>query len=127
MKFIKTFVINCLLFAVISPAFAQQVRMDRLDLSTQALNKECEYSYKIVNHNAFKIGLCLGIILGVEDNASYDKKLCIPTNVTIEQRVKTINIFIHENPSKRHATFASNVYDALFKEWPCTLKNMDEY
>lgn len=112
---------NCLLFLVISPAIAQQGRMDRLDLSTQALSKECQYSYKTDNHNAFKNGLCLGIILGVEDNASYDKKICIPSNVTIEERVKKINIFIQKNTSKRHAAFASNVYDALFKEWPCEL------
>ncbi len=122
MKFIKAFAINCLLFLVISPAIAQQVRMDRLYLSTQALNKECQYSYKSNNHNSFNRGLCLGIILGVEDNASYDKKICIPLNVTIEQRVKAINSFIQKNPSKGHAAFASNVYDALFNEWPCALK-----
>ena len=119
MKFIKAFAMNCLLFLVISPAIAQQVRMDRLDLSTQALNKECQYSYKVNNQSNFNRGLCLGIILGVEDNASYDKKICIPSNVTIQQRVKAINSFIQKNPSKRHAAFASNVYDALFKKWPC--------
>lgn len=122
MKFIKTFALIYLLFSMISSAIAQQVRLDRLDLSTQALNKECQYSYKANNQTSFNRGLCLGIILGVEDNASYDKKICIPSNVTIEERLKAINSFVRKNPSKRHAAFASNVYDALFKEWPCALK-----
>lgn len=122
MKFIKSFALICLQFSVISSAIAQQVRLDGLDLSTQALNKECLYSYQTNNHSSFNRGLCLGIILGVEDNASYDKKICIPSNVTIEERLKAINSFVGNNPSKRHASFASNVYDALFKEWPCAFK-----
>jgi hypothetical protein len=122
MKFIKAFALNCLLFSLTGPAIAQQVKMNRLDLSTQALNKECQHPYKADNHSSFNRGLCLGIILGVEDNASYDKKICIPSNVTIEQRVNAINSFIQKNPSKRQVAFASNVFDALFEDWPCASK-----
>jgi hypothetical protein len=57
--------------------------------------------------------------LGVEDNASYDKKICVPANVSIKDRVQVINGFIQKNPSKIDEVFASNVFDALVYAWPC--------
>jgi hypothetical protein len=36
---------------------------------------------------SFNQGLCVGIILGVEDNAHYDKKICVPKNMNIRDRL----------------------------------------
>jgi hypothetical protein len=82
----------------------------------------CQLFLKDENTKDFDTGLCLGIIIGVEDNASYDKKICIPTETVMRQKVETVLTFIQNNPSLMNASFASNVYDALSPQWPCATK-----
>lgn len=82
----------------------------------------CQSFLSNENTKDFDTGLCLGIITGVEDNASYDKKICIPTETVMRQKVEIILTFIHNNPSLMQAGFASNVFDALSTQWPCTTK-----
>ncbi len=111
-------------FAVIAvlastQAFAQIKTVDGLDLSTPALLKECRAYAQTSVAKTHAQGLCIGIILGVEDNASYDHKFCIPSNISIKERITTIENFIKNNPSYSDAPFASNVYDALVRKWPC--------
>ncbi len=111
-------------FAVIAvlastQAFSQIKTVDGLDLSTPALLKECRAYAQTSAAKTHAQGLCIGIILGVEDNASYDHKFCIPPNTSIKERIATIENFIKNNPSYSDAPFASNVYDALVRKWPC--------
>jgi hypothetical protein len=109
------------LFAVLTTAqaFSQTKVVDGIDLSTQALLKECRAYAQSSAAKTYNQGLCIGIILGVEDNASYDHKFCIPPNTSIKERITTIENFIKNNPSYSEAPFASNVYDALVRKWPC--------
>ena len=109
------------LFAVLTTAqaFSQTKTVDGIDLSTQALLKECRAYAQSSATKTYNQGLCIGIILGVEDNASYDHKFCIPPNTSIKERITTIENFIKNNPSYSDAPFASNVYDALVRKWPC--------
>jgi hypothetical protein len=109
------------LFAVLTTAqaFSQTKTVDGIDLSTQALLKECRAYAQSSAAKTYNQGLCIGIILGVEDNASYDHKFCIPPNTSIKERITTIENFIKNNPSYSDAPFASNVYDALVRKWPC--------
>ena len=109
------------LFAVLTTAqaFSQTKVVDGIDLSTQALLKECRAYTQSSAAKTYNQGLCIGIILGVEDNASYDHKFCIPPNTSIKERITTIENFIKNNPSYSDAPFASNVYDALVRKWPC--------
>ena len=109
------------LFAVLTTAqaFSQAKVVDGIDLSTQALLKECRAYAQSSAAKTYNQGLCIGIILGVEDNASYDHKFCIPPNTSIKERITTIENFIKNNPSYSDAPFASNVYDALVRKWPC--------
>ena len=109
------------LFAVLTTAqaFSQTKVVDGIDLSTQALLKECRAYTQSSATKTYNQGLCIGIILGVEDNASYDHKFCIPPNTSIKERITTIENFIKNNPSYSDAPFASNVYDALVRKWPC--------
>lgn len=109
------------LFAVLTTAqaFSQTKVVDGIDLSTQVLLKECRAYAQSSAAKTYNQGLCIGIILGVEDNASYDHKFCIPPNTSIKERITTIENFIKNNPSYSDAPFASNVYDALVRKWPC--------
>ncbi len=121
MKILQTVFVGCSLITLAQVALAES-QLDDIQLNTPQMNKHCQSYLDINKQKGFDQGVCLGIILGVEDNASYDKKICVPANVSIKQRVQTINEFIQKNPSKKHAVFASNVYDALFYKWPCVKK-----
>jgi hypothetical protein len=66
--------------------------------------------------------LCIGIILGVEDNAHYDRKICIPKNIDIKKRAQVIKDFVATQPNRMNESFASLAFDALVQKWPCTPK-----
>jgi hypothetical protein len=121
MKILQAAFVGCLLITLAQVVFAAS-QLDGIELTTPQMNQYCQSYLDANKQKDFDQGLCLGIILGVEDNASYDKKICVPATVSIKQRVQAINGFIQKNPSKIHAVFASNVYDALFYRWPCIKK-----
>lgn len=70
----------------------------------------------------FNHGLCVGIILGVEDNAHYDKKICVLKNVDIKERIRVVNNYIATQPNRNGEAFASLTFDALIEKWPCQVK-----
>jgi hypothetical protein len=90
------------------------------DLSGARFNMVCS---EIVDGKAreenFNQGLCVGIILGVEDNAHYDKKICVPKNIGIKERVQVVRGYIATQPKRTNEAFASLVFDALIEKWPC--------
>lgn len=71
---------------------------------------------------SFDQGMCVGIILGVEDNAHYDKKICVPKNIDIKERIRVVNSYIATQPTRTSEAFASLTFDALLKKWPCSVK-----
>ena len=95
--------------------------MDHIpDLSAAKLNKICgEIADEKTSGNDFNQGLCIGIILGVEDNAHYDRKICIPKSIDIKNRAQVIKNFIATQPNRMNESFASLAYDAMIKQWPC--------
>jgi len=70
----------------------------------------------------FNQGLCVGIILGVEDNAHYDRKICVPKNIDIKERARVIRDYVASQPNRMNETFASLVFDAMINKWPCSFK-----
>jgi hypothetical protein len=121
MKILQVILIGCLLLTLAKVAVSQPA-LDGIQLNTPYLNKHCQAYLDANKQQGFDQGVCIGIILGVEDNASYDKKICVPANVSLKQRVQVINGFIQNNPEKKHLVFASNVFDAILYKWPCVKK-----
>ena len=90
------------------------------DLSTAKLNLECNRLLVGKTEEAsFNQGLCVGIILGVEDNAHYDKKICVPKNIGMKERATVVRDYVATQPTRMTEAFASLVFDALVKKWPC--------
>jgi len=93
------------------------------DLSTARFNLVCgEIADGKAMEENFNHGLCIGIILGVEDNASYDKKICIPQNIDIKERAQVVRDYVATQPNRMSEAYASLVFDAMAKKWPCSLK-----
>ncbi|MFZ4061828.1 MAG: hypothetical protein ACOYK2_01020 [Polynucleobacter sp.] len=88
------------------------------DLTAATLNQYCLEFLKGHKLSTFETGLILGIILGVEDDASYDKKIVIPINVSEAERVQVISNYIQNNPKRQHQSFASLAFDAMLEQWP---------
>lgn len=96
--------------------------MDNMpELDTERLTLACsEIADGRVLGGNFIQGVCVGIILGVEDNAHYDQKICVPKNRDIQERAQVIKDYIASQPNRMNETFASLVYDAMIKKWPCS-------
>ena len=93
------------------------------DLTTAKLNHECNRLLVSKTKEAgFNQGLCVGIILGVEDNAHYDKKICVPQNVGIKERAQVVRDYVASQPNRMNEAFGSLVFDALIRRWPCSFK-----
>lgn len=113
------------LVSVVVPvsALAESARIQMLNLTTGKLDKICS---QLLNgkQQAFNFdqGLCIGIILGVEDNAHYDKKICVPKTTDITERVLVVNRYITSQPNRASEAFASLAFDAMVNEWPCASK-----
>ena len=91
------------------------------NLTTAKLNHECNRLLLSKTKEAsFNQGLCVGIILGVEDNAHYDKKICIPNNMNIRDRLMVAKSYIESQPKRMQEAYASLVFDALAQKWPCS-------
>ena len=91
------------------------------DLTTARFNLVCSAiaDGKVKEQN-FDHGLCIGIILGVEDNAHYDKIICVPQSIDIQKRAQVVKNYIASQPNRMNEAFASLVFDALVQQWPCS-------
>jgi hypothetical protein len=93
------------------------------NLTTAALSPVCN---KILENGARKLGLnqglCIGIILGVEDNANYDQKICVPKNANIKDRIQIVRDYVATQPNRFQEAFASLAFDAMEKKWPCPIR-----
>ena len=93
------------------------------DLTTAKLNLECNrFLVGKTEEASFNQGLCVGIILGVEDNARYDKKICVPNNINIRDRLIVVKNYVETQPKRMKEAYASLVFDALAQKWPCSPK-----
>jgi hypothetical protein len=115
------------LFALlnVSPSWAVgEFNMNGMpDLTTARLNLICsEVADGKAKEQNFNQGLCIGIILGVEDNANYDNKICVPKNIGIKERAQVVRDYIALQPNRMNEAFASLVFDAMIEKWPCSFK-----
>jgi hypothetical protein len=93
------------------------------DLTTAKLNLECNgLLVSKTEEVSFNQGLCVGIILGVEDNAHYDKKICVPDNMNVKDRLLVVKSYVDTQPKRMKEAYASLVFDALAQKWPCPPK-----
>jgi hypothetical protein len=118
---------SALIFAILfinsSWAFGESNMNGMPDLTTARFNMICsEIVDAKTQEGNFNQGLCIGIILGVEDNAHYDKKICVPQNVGIKERVQVVKSYIATQPNRMNEAFASLVFDAMLEKWPCSSK-----
>jgi hypothetical protein len=101
---------------------AESLLMPIPNLTTGRLSSICNQLLSDQHQAAgFNQGLCAGIILGVEDNANYDKKICVPKNVDIKERIRVVNNYITTQPNRASEAFASLTFDAMVKKWPCPI------
>jgi Rap1a immunity proteins len=104
-------------------SFAGPDPINMPELTTAKLNLECNRLLVGKTEEAsFNQGLCVGIILGVEDNAHYDKKICIPNNINIRDRLIVVKNYVETQPKRLKEAYASLVFDALAQKWPCSPK-----
>ncbi len=114
-----------LLISILLPmsVLAESTLMPIPNLTTGRLSSICN---QLLNDKkqavSFNQGLCVGIILGVEDNAHYDKKICVPRNVDIKERIRVVNNYIATQPNRASEAFASLTFDAMVKQWPCSVR-----
>ena len=109
----------------VSPSWASgEFNMNSMpDLTTARLSPACnEIADGKAKEGNFNQGLCIGIILGVEDNAHYDKKICVPQNIDIKERAQVVRDYVASQPSRMNETFASLVFDAMIEKWPCSVE-----
>jgi hypothetical protein len=93
------------------------------DLTTAKLSRECNaLLVGKTQETSFNQGLCVGIILGVEDNAHYDKKICVPHTMNIRDRLIVVKNYVETQPKRMQEAYASLAFDALVKRWPCSAK-----
>lgn len=79
-------------------SYAEPAPIAKLNLSTAKLNFECNKLLASKTEEAnFTQGLCVGIVLGVEDNAHYDKKICVPNDIKMSDRLKVVKIMLKLN------------------------------
>lgn len=117
--------LTLLLISVLIPisVLAQSAPMPIPNLTTGRLTSICNQLLDDKQQAVgFNQGLCVGIILGVEDNAHYDKKICVPKNVDIKERIRVVNNYIATQPNRTSEAFASLTFDAMVKKWPCSVK-----
>jgi hypothetical protein len=104
-------------------SFAESDPNKMPDLTTAKLNLECNRLLVSKTEEAgFNQGLCVGIILGVEDNAHYDKKICVPNDMNIRDRLMVVKSYVDTQPKRMKEAYASLVFDALVQKWPCSPK-----
>jgi hypothetical protein len=109
-----------ILTAFCTNSFAESNPNKMPDLTTAKLNLECNrLLVGKTEEVGFKQGLCVGIILGVEDNAHYDKKICVPNNMNIRDRLMVVKSYVETQPKRMQEAYASLVFDALAQKWPC--------
>ncbi len=93
------------------------------NLTTANLSPVCN---KILENGARELGLnqglCIGIILGVEDNANYDQKICVPKNANIKDRIQIVRDYVATQPNRFQEAFASLAFDAMEKKWSCPIR-----
>ena len=120
--------VNIKLFSVILALFCMRSfgapnSIDMPDLTTARLNPECSSLLAGKMQDAsFYQGLCVGIIMGAEDNAHYDKKICVPNNMGIKDRLMVVKNYVDTQPKRMSEAYASLVFDALVQKWPCSPK-----
>lgn len=104
-------------------SFAELDLNNMPELNTAKLNLECnKILVSKTKEVSFNQGLCVGIILGVEDNAHYDKKICVPNNANIGDRLMVVKNYVQTQPARMKEAYASLVFDALAQKWPCSAR-----
>jgi hypothetical protein len=104
-------------------SFAESDPNKMPNLTTAKLNIECNrLLISKTKEASFNQGLCVGIILGVEDNAHYDKKICVPNTMNIRDRLIVVKNYVQTQPQRMMEAYASLAFDALVQKWPCTAK-----
>jgi hypothetical protein len=122
-KNVRSKLILILLTTFCMNSFAESDPNKMPDLTTAKLNLECNrLLISKTKEASFNQGLCVGIILGVEDNAHYDKKICVPNNMNIRDRLMVVKNYVETQPKRMKEAYASLAFDALVQKWPCSPK-----
>lgn len=122
-KNLKIVLLTIILSVLSKGSFAEFSINNMPNLTTATLSPVCN---KILENGVKELGLnqglCIGIILGVEDNANYDQKICVPEKVNLKERIRIVMDYIATQPNRMNESFASLVFDAMAEKWPCPIK-----
>ncbi len=121
----KNMYLRCLLIVLASfcmHSYAEPTHINKLDLTAAKLNFECSRLLASKEEANFTQGLCVGIILGVEDNAHYDKKICVPNGIKMSDRLIVVKNYVQAQPKRMSEAYASLAFDALVEKWPCSTR-----
>ena len=119
-KYVSLILLSVILVPYCGSSLAESIPIKMPNLSTASLNPACSRLLELKSQErGFNQGLCAGIILGVEDNAHYDKKICVPKNIGMKDRIQVIESYIATQPKRMDEAFASLVFDAMAEKWPC--------
>lgn len=113
-----------IIFSVLSTSSFAGFSINKMpNLTTAALYPACNLLLESTprEHGLYQ-GLCIGIILGVEDNAHYDQKICAPIDANIKDRIQIVRDYVVTQPKRMDEAFASLAFDAMAEKWPCTVK-----
>lgn len=74
---------------------------------------------RCVNDND-KVG-CAAYVEGVTDGFTYDRTICVPSdvNITVRQVVDVVVNYLRAHPEQRHYSAPSLAHEALMQAFPC--------
>jgi len=122
----KKQILTCVLLLFSTASSFANSNINSPDLSASQLDAVCsKYLNDSKNSaplNDFSFGLCLGIIFGVEDNATFDQKICIPPTTTTQDKIAAVSSYIATQKNREKEAYASLAFDGLIAKWPCKTK-----
>jgi len=87
-----------------------------------AWNAQLSRGSTALGSNVFLAGECLGIvgtILYFSRDFSYSSAACPPANVTYNQAIQIVTVYINARPQRIQERFIDLATEALHDAWPC--------
>jgi hypothetical protein len=64
-------------------------------------------------------GMCTGYLMGWLSGYTWDKLLCLPSGVTLEQLVRVVVQYVQDHPQRLHERSNGLIHDAIQTAFPC--------
>jgi Rap1a immunity proteins len=71
------------------------------------------------NRQAFRQGLCAGIVQTILYFGRTSFNVCMPESVTMGQAIRVVVAYIDQRPERMHERFETLALEVLQQSWPC--------